>query len=187
MHLLEEVAVGEHPRRLDRVAELHLPPGAAHLGGAQGGSEARRLGPNLLAHLRERLDGGAQGAVVLPARALELLDLLGDVAERLAQRLDELLHRLLLLPEPARGELEEGLRVLAQRVGRERVEAVGELAFGLLEERDLLGGSGALVLELDAQRGGLAARAGARDEPRRGGADRESEDEGEHDHRARER
>ena len=182
MDLLVEVAVGEHPGRLDGVAQLHLAPGTAHLGRAQRGREPRRLGADLLARLGERLHGGAERAVVLAAGALELLDALAHAGERLAQRLHQLLNRLFLLAEPAGRELEERLRVLAQRVGGEGVEAVCEAPLGVLEQRDLLLGTGALVLQLGSKGGALAGAAGADDEPRgrrsEGDAEQECEQEG---------
>ena len=180
--LLLEIAVREHPRRLHGVAELHLPPRAPHLRGTERRREVGRLRAHPLARRREVLHVARERPVVLAARALERLRLLRDLRERVLQRLHELLDGLLLLPEPAGGELEERLVVLAQGVGREGVEAGGDLLVRPLQQGRPLLGALPLVRELDAERG--VAR--AQDEPGAAGAEKEADEESD-DHRADER
>src|SRR2546422_11631601 len=92
-----------------------------------------------------------------------------------------------ILLEHVQREREERFVVLLQRLCAERLEARLEPRLRLLEQGDLLGGRPPLELELRAQTGRLGARAGARDQPRRGGAGRDSEPDEERGHRTAER
>ena len=73
-------------------------------------------------------------AIVLTTRSLERLGLLRDLFEGLLERLHELRHRLLLLLELARGEVEERLVVPVQGLGRECAETRRELGVLAPEE-----------------------------------------------------
>ena len=127
--LLGEVAVLQHAGGLDHPAQLQLAPAPADLRRAQGGDELRGLRTQLLGGLAHRRDLLQQGRVRALAAALDLADLRLDLAERLPQRPDQALDRLLALVqvaaglggrllEPGLGQPDERLVVAGQRLAR---------------------------------------------------------------------
>src|SRR5258707_8305514 len=170
VRLRDEVDVLEHPGHLDDAAQLHLAPAAAHVRAvAQRADEVARFAPQLLLRLHQLTHLLGERRVRALARDLELLQLHVHLLERLLQRRDEVLDRLLLLAELRGRELEERLIVLAQRIGGERVEARPLVVLRALEER----GPRALVPELDLERAALRAQ----DEPGAGGAQQQADEE----------
>src|SRR4029079_9721495 len=81
-----EVAVREHPYRLDRVLELQLAPATVDRRRAQRGDESARLQPKLVVRLGHRLEVRRQRADVLAASSLERLHLGADLFEGLLPR-----------------------------------------------------------------------------------------------------
>ena len=183
-----EVAVLEHPRHLDDSAELDLSPAAADVRPvAERAHEVAGLAAQLLLGLPELPHLLGERRVRTLAGDLELLELPVDLEERLLDRADEMLDRLLLLAELRGRELEERLVVAPERGRGECVESRREIALGLLEQRHLLRGAAPLVLELDLERSGLRSAARARIEPRGACADDQSDEESDDDHWADER
>ncbi len=148
-----EIAVLEHAGHLDDAAELDLAPAAADVRPvAQRTDEVPGLAAQVLLALGEDPDLGREIGVGAGARDLELLELAVDLLERLLQRPDEMLDGLLLLPELRGGQLEERFVVVPERGRGERVEPLGQLPLGLLEQRHLLLAAALLVLQGDPER-----------------------------------
>jgi hypothetical protein len=173
--LLDEVAVGEHPGHLDHSAQLDLAPAAAHDRRAQGRDEVAGLRTQLLLRLGQLPHLHAQLGVRLCPGDLELLELPVHLLQRLPDRGDEVLHRLAALLEVVRRpllellelglrKLEEGLVARRERIGGERLHRHRERVARVLERRE------------------PAAVVQARDRRGRGGADGETEDEGDQGH-----
>ena len=165
-HLLVEVAVGQHPRQLDDSLELDLAPATADMRCA----ERRRERGGALAQLRELL---AERAVRSFPCELERPYLAVDLLQRLLERTD--VARQLRL-----GDLQERRAVRPIRVGRG----------GPDRRHDLLVEGAALDVELGMCAGKLAlddTEAARRVQPDGDGAEEETEEESENDHRADER
>ena len=121
MLLRLEVAVLEHPGHLDDAAQLDLAPAAADVRAvAERADEVAGLAAQLLLRLGERAHLLGERRVGARARDLELLQLAVDLLERLLERRDEVLDRLLALVEILRRLLlqllELGLRKLEERL-----------------------------------------------------------------------
>ena len=160
MALGHEVAVLDHAGELDEAAQRDLAPLAAHLGPAQRADEVARLGAQRVLARRERLELLADAAVRLAARLVELLHLALGARERLADRRDEAVDRLLARRQVAF----RALGVDAQGLARELEERLGvtlKLPVRELIERraEPLGGERKHALALDL-RGGAAAQLG---------------------------
>ena len=95
--LLVEVAVLDHAGELDHLAQLVLAPRPARLRRAKGRHELPRLVLELRGRLAHLVDLGTERGVGIGAFALDVLHLLFDVCQRLFQRRDEQLDRLLAL------------------------------------------------------------------------------------------
>ena len=170
--LLLEVAVGEQAGRLDDVPELHLAPAAAHVRRPQRLDEVAGLEPEALLRARKRVQMLGDGAVRLLAHLLHPAHLAVHPLERVLQRrhvpaqlgLRDLQKRRARLPERLGGERLEGV----PRLGDDR----GPLVACPAEQREL-------GLEL--------RRAAPGHHPGAAGAEEETEDESENDHRADER
>ena len=121
MALGHEVAMLDHAGELDEAAQRDLAPLAAHLRPAQRAHEVARLGAQGVLARRQRLELRADAAVRLAARLVELLQLALGARERLADRRDETVDRLL-----ARGEIAfRALGLHAQGLARELQERLG--------------------------------------------------------------
>ncbi len=160
--LLDEVAMQHHPGHLDHAAQLDLAPAPTHVGLAQRLHEVRRLVAQLGLHLGHVGELLADLAVGLDARLLQGADLFVHLVQRGAHRGDQRLDRDLALLEVALGallefrergarEIEEGLVVALQRIGRERLEAILQGALRLGDELHLLLRLLALLLEARVQ------------------------------------
>ena len=115
-----EVAMLEHPRHLDDAAQLDLAPAAADVRPvAERAHEVPGLAAQVLLALGEDANLCRQIRVRPRACELELLQLAVDLRERLLDRRDEVLDRLLALVEILRRLLlqllELGLRELEER------------------------------------------------------------------------
>ena len=133
--LLLEVAVVEHAGHLHHPAELDLAPAAAHLRRPERLDQVAGLGLKRLLGPGHRLHLLDQSGVGRDALLLHLVELAVHPRQRVVDRADQVVHRLLTLLEVRRGrllelaqlglgQLEEGLVVLPQRFGRERGEGV---------------------------------------------------------------
>ena len=122
-HLGVEVAVLEHAGDLDDSTQLHLAPGAARLRGRQSADERVGLGLQLLGRHRGQPHRLHQRGVGGDACLVGVDDRLGDLAEGLLDRLDELLHLGGLLGELAGLDLLAGLEPFV-REGEERLVVV---------------------------------------------------------------
>jgi hypothetical protein len=167
--LLHEVAILEHAGHLDDTLELDLAPAAAHLRRAQRADEVLRLQLQCLLRLCQCADLLGQRAVRGCADLLEVANACVDLVERLAQRLDQsvdlagarlelALRELMLLTQRVARDLEERLVVLRQCVCGQSAERISEFALGVIDQRDLLGGRAAFLLEALRERAGLDAR-----------------------------
>ncbi len=128
--LLNEVAVLDHPRHLDDVAQLKLAPRAARRRAAQGGDEAAGLIAQVADAPAERGDHLGELALRFAALALQPADFVLHSGQALLHRHDEpfdLLRAQLhlaagtLLVEPARL-----LHARGERVARLRERALGD-------------------------------------------------------------
>ena len=100
MRLRLEVAVLEHAGHLDDAAQLDLAPAPADVRPvAERADEVARLAAQLLLRLGELPHLRRELRVRARARDLELLELAVDLRERLLDRRDEVLDRLLALVE----------------------------------------------------------------------------------------
>src|SRR5919109_3939948 len=128
-----------------------------------------RLGLQRQLRLGERPDLLGEGAVGERAGFLQFTHPDVDLLERLTQRPDEVVdlacprlqlapRQLMLMTERIARELQEHLVVPRERVGRQRPKTIGELPLRVLEQSELFGCTGALVLQLRAQRAQLHAR-----------------------------
>ena len=91
----------DHPRQLDHLAQLHLPPLTARVGLAQGGDQRACLGPQPLLGLGQRPQLVLEPPPRLVALAVQRQQLLIDPPELVAQRPDQLLDRLCALVQVA--------------------------------------------------------------------------------------
>src|SRR5882672_10699493 len=132
-----------------------------------------RLRAQRLLRLQEGADLLRERGVRERARVLQLLDLLVHFLQRVAHGAHHLgdgdlplleiaVGRLGHPPERLARELQELVVVGSQGPLRERLEALGQLALGVLEQHELVGGGGALRLELRLLGSGGGALAGAR-------------------------
>ena len=141
-----EVAVLEHPRHLDDAAQLDLAPAAADVRPvAERADEVPGLAAQILLALGEHANLRRQIRVRPRARELELLQLAVDLRERLLDRRDEVLDRLLALVEILRRVLlqllELGLREIEERLVARRERVGGERLHRRLERRARIGGA----------------------------------------------
>ena len=141
-HLLQVVAVLGHPRQLDHAMERDLSPAPPHLGRPQRGDEVVGLALELGAPRREHLQLLLDAAVGLLPLHLVLPDLVFVSPERVGERTDEAVHRLLARLQLGRqrllGELKECRVAVAQGVNAERLERLAEPGLGVVEEAALL-------------------------------------------------
>src|SRR4029078_10697569 len=129
-----EVAVLEHARHLDHSPQLDLTPAAADVGPvSQGAHQVPSLAAELALRLAQVANLDAQLRVRTGPRDLELLQLSVDLLERLRDRGQEMLDRVLallqllrgLLPELLElrpGQLDEGLVVRRERIRGEGLQ-----------------------------------------------------------------
>ena len=131
-----EVAVLEHAGQLDDPPQLHLAPRAARLRCPERLDEGAGLGLQQLGRLGRELNLLHEAGVRGDARLVGLADRLGDLAEGLADRLDELLDLGRALRElgglgvlgglePLVGEGQERLVVVQERLRGQRLELLG--------------------------------------------------------------
>src|SRR5260370_3098446 len=90
--LLDEVAMTDHSRQLDHVAELHLAPLPSRVGLAQRRHERAGLGTEPLPCFRERAELSLQPATRLATVLIELDELVVDTAQLAGGRSYELLN-----------------------------------------------------------------------------------------------
>ncbi len=175
--LFGEIAVLDHAREFDDAAELELAPCTGRSGTAERGREASGLGLERALGRGERAEllgeGGVGGAAGLLDLADTDIDFLEGIANRFHQRVDGRLAfvevapgALLELGERGLGQLEEGLVVALQGVGREGLEGVGEARLRILKRGEFFGGGLALGVERGRETGGGGlAFGGERAEP----------------------
>ena len=160
--LLDEVAMADHARGLDDVAQLHLPPLAARVGLAQGGHERAGLGPQPLAGVGQRPQLRLEPPARLTALLVEREQLRVDPAELLLDRPDQLLDRRPALLELAVGLGLGGLQLRPrhlgqlrharlQRVRAQRLERLAQLTLGVLQGRQAFGRPLALMRQVGAR------------------------------------
>ena len=165
--LLDEVAVGDHPRQLDDVPELHLSPLSAGVRLAQRGHQCPGLGSQLLPGLRQRSNLGIHPAPGLAPLLIELHELGIYPPELLAQRRHQLLDRVLAAFEiaPSLGlrsgqlsarELDQLTLAGLERLGAQRLERHRQTLLGVLERGQTLLRPRPLVLEVRSRAHQLA-------------------------------
>jgi len=157
-----EVAVLDHAGHLDHAPKLDLAPAPADVRPvAERAHEVAGLAAKLLLGVHQLADLRAELRIGARARHLELLELPVHLLQRLGDRRDELLDRLLARLELRLREREERLALRREDVGGERLHRGGE-------------------------RVPLAAVEAAHDEPGTGGAEEEPDEQSD-DHWADER
>src|SRR5690606_33555647 len=154
-----EVAVLDHPGKLDETTERHLAPLSAHFRSAQRVDEIASLGTQLGVTQCHRLELRLKRALRFAPGLLELLQLRIRALERLADRAHDVLDRLfagrelafctlVMRAEIFARELEERLRVLPELLVGEPAEACSQLLLGERERCLALGFSAVTCFEL---------------------------------------
>ena len=157
--LLGEIAVPDHARELDHVAQLHLPPLPARIRLAERGHERAGLGPQALAGLGKGPQLRLEPPSRLPPVLIECQQLGVDPAELLLERRDKLLDRLLAVVEVSPGlgprrvqlgaiELGQLRDARLQGVVAHRLERRRQPLLGVGDRRQPLLSPRALVLEV---------------------------------------
>ena len=148
-YLLGEVAVLDHAGQFGKAFQRQFTPLAAHLGPAQCLHEVAGFVLQQAVGFGQGLEVGGQGTLRLPALVFHAADLRLGLAERLADRSDQILDGLLALAEFVLcadavllhvlvGELQELRGAVLQCSAGQRAEGILERGRGLLEQRLLL-------------------------------------------------
>ena len=131
--LFDKIAVLQHASQLDHAPELHLTPLAARLRGPQGAHQRCRFIRELVLRFTHQPQVLVQRGMANCAFLVELLQFFVDALQPFVHRLHQLVDRqpprvevctghLLVLAQRRLREIEEGLIVGLQRLGRERRE-----------------------------------------------------------------
>jgi hypothetical protein len=162
--LFEEIAVIEHAGHLDHALELQFAPAAARLRRAQGLDQVAGLVAQLVLGAGQRTHLLGQRGIGIDARLLQALLICcsnfssevftGATSSPMAcWRFSSSPFAAPAALQRGAGKFEEALVVLRQRIGRKRLEGVGEAGAGRFQRGLALGEQGALAFQLALQRG----------------------------------